>query len=726
MKIQTRIISAVILVVAVVNVVYALYVLNREKRAEMAQLRATMEENDTLLKVVTAGPLYDGNVEQLDAILDSIFANLDIVRIELTEHNGNIRMYRTRAPVMTRGELVTRRVVIARGIDELGEVQTTYSTSRIEQLFMASTRSLSLFALIMLLILAGVVYLVARGISGPIERLTESARDMANGHLDREISTSGAQELQSLGKSFVRMRDAIREKMTDLAAQNEALLRTQFSIDRAKEAIFWVRRDGCFVYVNQAACNSLGYTREELLSLVVFDIDPQYPRERWMAHWEETRKLGSSIIETTHRAKDGRIFPVELSIDFMSFAGEEYLCGFGRDITERKRAEEERVRLEAQLMQAQKMESVGRLAGGVAHDFNNMLSVILGYAELIKQGLPEEDPLLKDAEEIRKAAIRSRDITHQLLAFSKQQIISPKPVNLNHLAGDMQKSLARLIGEDIDIRFYPGEDLWTIRFDPSQIDQILINLAVNARDAMPGGGKLTIETANVHLDEAYCRDNAGFTPGDYVQLIVSDNGVGMDRETLAHVFEPFFTTKEVDKGTGLGLATVYGIVKQNNGFINIYSEPGQGTTFRIYFPRITAKECEITEKGGEAEVASGAGTILLVEDNEMVRSVATALLQSIGYTVLVERTPMEALSLLEKTDTPIDLLLTDVVMPGMKGTELRDRARLVRPGIKVLFMSGYTTNVIVHHGVLEEGVHFVQKPFSLESLSQKVREAMKG
>ena len=261
-----------------------------------------------------------------------------------------------------------------------------------------------------------------------------------------------------------------------------------------------------------------------------------------------------------------------------------------RDITERKHAEEERAKLESQLIQAQKMESVGRLAGGVAHDFNNMLSVILGYAELIKARLPDGDPFLKDVLAIEKAANHSRDITRQLLAFSRKQIIAPRVMNLNDLIASSRNTLSRLIGEDIDLRFYPGENLWRINFDPAQVEQILINLAVNARDAMPDGGKLTIETANSHLDEAYCLKHLGFKPGQYVFLGVSDDGMGMDKETQSHLFEPFFTTKEVGKGTGLGLATVYGMVKQNGGFINCYSEPGRGTTFKIYIPRVAEED----------------------------------------------------------------------------------------------------------------------------------------
>ena len=397
----------------------------------------------------------------------------------------------------------------------------------------------------------------------------------------------------------------------------------------------------------------------------------------------------------------------------------------GRDINARKKAEEEKAKLEEQLLQAQKMESVGRLAGGVAHDFNNMLNVILGYVELSKMKLTSGDPVLKDIEEIEKAASRSRDITSQLLAFSRKQIISPKIINLNELILSIQKTLARVIGEDIHLNFYPQENLWQIKFDPTHIEQILFNLAANARDAMPGGGKLTMETNNVHLDEAFCRDHLGFMPGDYVVLAVSDTGLGIDKENLQYVFEPFFTTKDVGKGTGLGLAMVYGIVKQNGGFINVYSEPGQGTTFKIYMMRNLEMDATVRETKEESAVFSPA-MILVVEDDDMVRGMITQMLKAIGYSVIAAATPEEALSLCEKGDITVDLVITDVVMPVMNGRELRDKLRVVRPAIKVLFVSGYTSNVVVHHGILEEGVHFLQKPFSLNDLSRKVSEVLAG
>ena len=512
--------------------------------------------------------------------------------------------------------------------------------------------------------------------------------------------------------------------ITERKRAEEALDLFRFSIDRASDAVFWLDCDGSFPYINEQVCRYLGYTHDEMMRLHVWDIAPNLQKDRWPEQWEDVKRVGKSTFETVHRHKDGNFIPVEISANHIKFGDQAFHIAFVRDITERKREEEEKAKLESQLIQAQKMESVGRLAGGVAHDFNNMLSVILGYAELINSQLSNDDPLRAHLSEIEKAAKRSRDTTRQLLAFSRKQIISPRPMNLNDLIMETQKALARLIGEHIDLRFYPEKEPCHISFDPSQIDQILINLAVNARDAMPNGGKLTVETKNVHLDEGYCRKHPGAIPGSYVMLSVSDDGLGMDKKTLSHVFEPFFTTKEVGKGTGLGLATVYGIVKQNGGFIYVYSEPGQGSTFKIYLPG-SMKEDEFTGEVDETPfVHHVTGTILLVEDDDMVRRMTEAMLNAIGYTVLVAETPLDAQSISEKEEAPIDLLITDVVMPGMSGPELSDKVKVARPGIKVLFMSGYTSNVIADQGILGEGVHFIQKPFGKNDLARKIHEVI--
>ncbi|MBI5091986.1 MAG: response regulator, partial [Candidatus Hydrogenedentes bacterium] len=387
-------------------------------------------------------------------------------------------------------------------------------------------------------------------------------------------------------------------------------------------------------------------------------------------------------------------------------------------------ADKDKAKLQEQLAQAQKMESVGRLAGGVAHDFNNMLSVILGHGEMALEQLDPAHSLYTDLLEIRKAAQRSADLTRQLLAFARKQTVLPKRLDLNEAVAGILKMLQRLMGEDIKLNWQAAENLWPVMVDPSQVDQILANLCVNARDAIPGVGQITIETGNETFDEDYCANNPGFVPGEYASVAVSDSGCGMDKETLVHVFEPFFTTKEMGKGTGLGLATVYGAVKQNRGFINIYSEPGQGTTFKIYLPRHRDSAAQPQEEGPKRPLMGGQETILLVEDEPAILRMTTKMLESLGYTVLTSNTPGEAIRLAREFVGEIDLLMTDVVMPEMNGRELAKSLLSLYPNLKRLFMSGYTADVIAHHGVLEDGVNFIQKPFSTTDVAAKVREAL--
>jgi PAS domain S-box-containing protein len=395
------------------------------------------------------------------------------------------------------------------------------------------------------------------------------------------------------------------------------------------------------------------------------------------------------------------------------------VIGIVQNLTEQRETQ-------AQLQQAQKMESIGRLAGGVAHDFNNMLSVILGHAEL---GLMHLDPthrVCNDLKEISKTAERSADLTRQLLAFARKQTVSPKVVDLNGIISGMLKMLQGLIGENIHLTCQSAANLWSVKVDPSQIDQILANLCVNARDAIKDNGRITIETQNCTIDTNFCKNHLEAVPGEYVRLSVSDDGVGMDKETILHVFEPFYTTKALGKGTGLGLSTVYGAVKQNNGFINIYSEPGHGTTFSIYLPRDAGSRSGQTmeEEGSVAQVARGQETILLVEDDPAILNVTSQMLEGQGYTVLKASAPGEALQLVSEHSGMIHLLMTDVVMPELNGSDLAKKILASYPQIKRLFMSGYTADVIAHHGVLDEGVHFIQKPFSLSNMAAKVREVL--
>lgn len=394
------------------------------------------------------------------------------------------------------------------------------------------------------------------------------------------------------------------------------------------------------------------------------------------------------------------------------------------DITGRKKEEEARAKLEEQLVHAQKMESVGRLAGGVAHDFNNMLQTVLGFTDMALQDVPKESSLHECLQEIFKAAQRSNELTRQLLAFARRQTVAPKVLDLNETVTGILKLLRRLIGEDIDLLWAPGRDIWKIKIDPSQVDQLLANLVVNARDAINGVGKITIETENASVDEAYCDDHTGFLPGDFVKMTVSDNGCGMTRETLMHVFEPFFTTKEMGYGTGLGLATVYGVVKQNKGFINVYSEPGQGTTFKIYLPRSESGVETAQYQTEQKALQRGEETVLLVEDEDTILQLNSKILNRLGYKAIAVGSPLEAIRVAQEYESDIHLLMTDVVMPEMNGRDLARRILEIKPGIKCLYTSGYTANVIAHHGVLDEGVNFIQKPFAVNDLSQKIRETL--
>jgi signal transduction histidine kinase/CheY-like chemotaxis protein len=418
---------------------------------------------------------------------------------------------------------------------------------------------------------------------------------------------------------------------------------------------------------------------------------------------------------------DGSEFPMLVAVITMQFAEGPALVGFITDLTGPKQVAEERRRLEEQLRQAQKLESIGRLAGGVAHDFNNLLTVINGYAQLLLRDLKAGDPLRDSLEEIHSAGERAAGLTRQLLAFSRRQVLSPRVLDLNRVVSEMQPMLARLLGEDVELRVELHAGAATICADPHQLEQVVMNLTVNARDSMPDGGKLRIETAVVEWGEGQARSHPDARVGRYVVLAVSDTGVGMDEETRNRIFEPFFTTKGIGKGTGLGLSMVQGIVAQSGGYIDVYSEEGQGTTFKIYLPAL-AEAAADAENPEVAPTVGGKETVLVVEDQAEVRKYAVAVLKEYGYRVIPVEGAGEALLLCERER--IDLVLTDVVMPHISGQELAERLKTLQPGIKVLFMSGYTDNIIEHHGVLEEGAEFIEKPFSPGELARKVRTAL--
>ncbi len=519
----------------------------------------------------------------------------------------------------------------------------------------------------------------------------------------------------------------IEQRKRAEAALIDSEERFRLLVKNSSDCLVILNGDGSQRYVSPGAERMTGFAAAELEGRSIETLIHPDDLAAVIAAWDEAVAHPEKTVTVRYRHIHRTRGWAHFEAIAQSFLGEPSINGViasVRDITEGVEAAAEKEKLQEQLTQAQKMESVGRLAGGVAHDFNNMLSVILGHTELAQRELDSAHPLAAHLQEIGRAATRSADLTRQLLAFARKQTVTPKVLALNETVEGMLKMLHRLIGEDIDLLWQPRESLWTVKIDPSQVDQMLANLCVNARDAIVDTGRVTIHTANASFDQEYCDAHSDFLPGDYVLLSVSDSGSGMDEETLSHLFEPFFTTKELGKGTGLGLSTVYGIVKQNGGIINVVSSPGKGTSFTIYLPRHQAEASHALIRPDASAGTSRHGTILLVEDEPMILEVTQAMLKLQGYEVLVASSPAEALRLAEQRRGDIGLLMTDVVMPEMNGRDLARRMQALFPGLKCLFMSGYTADVIAQHGVLGSDVHFIQKPFTMEDVVTKVRLAM--
>lgn len=495
----------------------------------------------------------------------------------------------------------------------------------------------------------------------------------------------------------------------------------------------WIfdRKTLAFLAVNDAAIYQYGFSREEFLQLTIKDIRPADDVARLVSHVQENH-LGHDVAGIwRHKRKDGTVFEVRIISHEIQWNGLPAKLVLALDISQQRRAELEwqkavdaKKNLEDQLRQAQKLDSVGRLAGGIAHDFNNLLGVIIGYADFALLHLDSSDPQWQAFNEIRKAGGRAAELTRQLLAFSRRQVIEPKILDLNAVVEDLSRMLRRMIGEHIAFSLSLKEGLATVKADRGQMEQVIVNLAVNARDAMPRGGKLCIETREAELEGPTVADTAAGIEGEYVVLSVTDTGHGMDHETQQLIFEPFFTTKEQGKGTGLGLSVVYGIVQQHGGFIRVYSKIGQGSTFKIYLPKNEAKP-SATELAAEQKSIGGSETILLVEDAEGLRKLISACLRSRGYTVLSAEDGTQAIHLAKRTSGPIHILLSDVVVPGVGGGELTTSIKSVHPETRVVYMSGYQDDEVSKHGILNPGVAFLQKPFSPEQLWGKIREVLR-
>jgi PAS domain S-box-containing protein len=508
----------------------------------------------------------------------------------------------------------------------------------------------------------------------------------------------------------------LRERAEEALSASEASYRLLFDNNPRPMWVFDAKTLA-FLAVNDAAIEKYGYCRAEFLRMTIKDIRPPEDVEVLMDNLMKAPEVLENAGNFRHRKKDGSVIEVEIASHELCFEGKPARLVLANDVTEKKE-------LESQLRQSQKLEGVGQLAGGIAHDFNNLLTVILGRSQMLQKKLEKASPLQRDVNLIHQTAERAASLTRQLLAFSRKQLLHPKVLDLNTVVADMDKMLQRLIGEHIEFATVLHPGLGRVKVDPGQMEQVIMNLAVNARDAMPQGGKLMIETGNAALDEAYTRQHMRVQPGRYVMLAVTDAGCGMDSETQTRIFEPFFTTKEPGKGTGLGLSTVYGIVKQSGGNVWVYSEVGRGSTFKIYLPRVDDEADQVSAIQESDRKIKGTETILLVEDEEAVRELSQEILREEGYQVLVASNGVEALHLCQHYNGSIDLVVTDVVMPKMSGPELARQLSSIRPAAKTLFLSGYTNASMTQNDLLSPEVEFLQKPFSTEAFTGKVRQIL--
>jgi signal transduction histidine kinase/HAMP domain-containing protein/ActR/RegA family two-component response regulator len=764
LTIRSKLVLVISILIAVIALFISLFFPSRQEKQALAAItdKARSIANMTAYSISPA--LYFDDSLAINEVIESALLNRDLAYLLVVNDSGRIvDAYNKDLGLLTSfpganpdesfsvdSNLYRVTTTIAFNKHSIGELYLGFSLQDLRAELIESRSNIALVSL--LIFIFGIV--AAIGISAvitkPLTRMVETAKQITQGDFTLRADISAKDEVGDLAKAFNVMVDnmvAIQSKLVDLNANLEENVRERTqelreeigerkrteeelarsvsllttTLESTADGILVVDNEGKIVNFNQKFVDMWSIPQDIIQSrdgdkAINYVLDQLRHPEIFINKVKELYAASDMVSFDVLEFTDGRIFE---RYSHPQHSGDQCagrVWSF-RDVTERKHLEES-------LRQSQKMEAVGKLAGGVAHDFNNILTIILGYSEFLSSKISSENPMYRHVLEIKKAGERAASLTGQLLAFSRKQILAPQVLDLNAVVANMEKMLRRLIGEDIDMVFLPKKDLGRIRADKSQIEQIILNLIVNARDAMPKGGKITLETANVDLDESYARTHSEASPGPYVLLTVSDTGVGMDAETQARIFEPFFTTKEVGKGTGLGLSTVYGIVKQSGGNIWVYSELGKGTTFKIYIPRAENVDEAEGIKRISPESLIGNETILLVEDEESVKDLAFSILVQKGYTVLETNNGEEALQVSEKYTEKIHLMLTDVVMPILSGQQLAEKMAVIRPDTKVLFMSGYTDEAVVRHGVLSPTTAFIQKPFTPDTLAQKVREVL--
>lgn len=744
-SISVRIIATLVFVATIILIIYSIATAFVYYSIEMSKLKSRAKMKNTQLQASIAGALWFYDKPQIYKILESIMTDKEVIgcvvdsgvrNYSIKRKNQTDYVHESPLPLSNDG-IIMDKTIIKYGEEQLGTIQLFITNKFLKKELVNSFYYFAVNILILDLFLVIALYFIfSKIVISPLKKLKRYSLSITSGNID-DTSISGYNfygEMEVLRVSLEKMLTQIQMRYNDIKDEvkkfKDSEERFRILVNTIPELIWLKDIEGNYLSCNKTFENFVGISQEEIIGksnydIVSKDIADTFKEYDLKVLKEQEPFFTEEKVENLQNPGEYRTLEIT-KVPMFDFDKKIIgILSIAKDITSKKEAEEEHGKLMEQLNQMQKIESVGRLAGGVAHDFNNMLGVIIGHAEIAIDQIEESDPVHEDIKEIIKAAERSADVTKQLLAFARKQAIKPKIIDLNDSIAGMFKMLKRFIGEDIFLELRNEEKLWSVKIDSSQLDQILANLCVNARDAISGSGKITIETANIKIDKSYVDYNAEALEGDFVMLSVSDTGCGISKDVLQHVFEPFFTTKDKTKGTGLGLATVYGIIKQNHGFINVYTEPGVGTVFRVYLPRYRGDEAgSLYIKKAKVEIAKGTETILLVEDEAPMLDIVKKILEKQGYNVIPVLLPEQAIETVKNYEGTIDLIITDVIMPGMNGPEMIAVINNIIPGIKHLFMSGYTSDVIAHHGVLNKGVELIQKPFSSNDMAIKVRKLL--